>query len=88
MDAVVFAGGIGEKSPELRKAVVDNCRCLGVSVDDSSNNAGASEKTATVVDISQSPGQKPAALVCQTDEEVRLPISYPPSILSFANYIQ
>lgn len=81
VDAVVFAGGIGEQSPLLRKTVADKCRCLGISVDDSSNNSGVSERETTVVDISQNPGQKPAALICQTDEEVRNPppVNYPPS---------
>ena len=37
VDALVFAGGIGEKSASLRKSVVEKVTCLGFSIDDRLN---------------------------------------------------
>ncbi|KAA8567060.1 hypothetical protein EYC84_010137 [Monilinia fructicola] len=37
VDALVFAGGIGEKSDVLRKRVVDEVRCLGFEIDAEKN---------------------------------------------------
>lgn len=39
VDALVFAGGIGEKSARLRRAVVESCACLGFEVDEAKNAA-------------------------------------------------
>lgn len=72
VDAIVFSGGVGEKNSMLRKTVAEKCGCLGFSVDEKANADGAAGKTATVVDVSQKPGQRPAVLICQTDEEVRM----------------
>jgi acetate kinase len=74
VDALIFAGGIGEKSPLLRKAVADKCRSIGVAINQEANNK-APDGEATITDISREPGQKPAVLVCQTDEEVRYVLS-------------
>lgn len=70
VNALVFAGGIGEKSALLRKAVVDKCRCLGFAINQSENSKGPDE-SATITDISQDRGRTAAVLVCQTNEEVR-----------------
>lgn len=69
VDALVFAGGIGEKSPLLRKAVVEKCRCLGFAINQEANSRGP-EKSTAVTDISEKRGQSPAVLICQTNEEV------------------
>lgn len=76
VDALVFAGGIGEKSALLRKRVVQKCACLGFTIDDSKND---SVGDASVVEISSSSGSKMKTLVCVTDEEVSpsTPLSTP-----------
>ncbi|KKY23423.1 putative acetate kinase [Phaeomoniella chlamydospora] len=67
VDAVVFAGGIGEKSDLLRKRVIDAVGFLGLAVDEDKNKKPADE---TVADISGN-SSGPKTLVVQTDEEVR-----------------
>ena len=65
-DALVFAGGIGEKSALLRSRVVEKCACLGFTVDEAKNNK---PEEASVVDIGKS--GKFRTLICETDEAVR-----------------
>lgn len=36
-DALVFAGGIGEKSAALRRSVVEKVKCLGFGIDEKRN---------------------------------------------------
>lgn len=67
VDALVFAGGIGEKADVLRSRVVEKCRCLGFELDQQKNE-GVVENT--VQDIG-SQGARHRILVCQTDEQVR-----------------
>lgn len=77
LDALVFAGGIGEKSARLRRAVVDRCRCLGFGVDAVQNDRGLLPDE-RVVDISARTARF-RTLVCQTDEEVSFrPHPHPP----------
>ena len=59
-DALVFAGGMGEKAVELRQAVVDQVRCLGFA------DLGDAKVDGTVTEISTGSGIK--VLVCKTDE--------------------
>lgn len=66
MDAVVFAGGIGERSAYLRQLVVEKCACLGFTLDEEKNN----QVNGDVVDIGLSDA-KIRTLVCATDEDVR-----------------
>ncbi|OAL69296.1 acetate kinase [Trichophyton violaceum] len=68
VDAIIFAGGIGERSALLRSCIAEKCRCIGIAVDSKANSAGIPRKDQTVVDISEKSGQRPAALICQTDE--------------------
>ena len=77
IDALVFAGGIGERSAPLRKAVVDRCKCLGFGVDDGLNE-GAGNADGIVAEIGESGagGNLLKTLVCKTDEQVRLPHVY------------
>ena len=63
--AVVFAGGIGEKSALLRRRIIDQCRCLGFTIDSGKNESMAD---GPVMDITGSGHIK--TLVCETDEEV------------------
>lgn len=39
-DALVFAGGIGEKDPEIRQAIIEGLRVLGIKIDTVRNEAG------------------------------------------------
>ena len=66
VDALVFAGGIGEKSSSLRHRVVEKCRCLGFGIDEQKNDSFIEN---VVEDIGQ-PGARHRTLVCQTDEQV------------------
>jgi acetate kinase len=77
VDALVFAGGIGEKSALLRRAVVEKCRCLGFTLDEGRNSEGAKYED-TVVDISKEPGKSPRVMICQTNEQVHAKISFSP----------
>lgn len=76
VDALVFAGGIGEKSDRLRKAVVEQCSCLGFEIDDGKNEASDVDETGQVVrDVGkpvQRDGRTHRVLVCQTDEQFEM----------------
>ena len=75
VDALVFAGGIGERSERLRRAVVDNCACLGFEVDDAKNSAAAADGAGAVVreiGSSRKDGQVHKVLVCTTDEQFEM----------------
>lgn len=75
VDALVFAGGIGEKSALLREKVVEKCRCLGFAIGPEENSKGLADGCA-VTDVSQKMESRqctakgPRVLICQTDEEV------------------
>ena len=72
VDALVFAGGIGEKSPVLRKALVERSRSLRFAIDDSLNEKGPQEEE-TVVDVSPGSGSsRRKVLVCQTNEQFEM----------------
>ncbi len=69
VDALVFAGGIGEKATLLRTRIVEKCRCLGFDLDEESNKR-------TIEDVIQDVGKQNTrhrTLVCQTDEQVGSP---------------
>lgn len=79
VDALVFAGGIGERSDRLRAAVVDQCSCLGFSIDASANGAG--HLADTVTDLTGKSGGEGHSggnagqhrvLVCRTDEQLEM----------------
>ncbi|KAL9628037.1 MAG: hypothetical protein Q9204_006157, partial [Flavoplaca sp. TL-2023a] len=65
VDALVFAGGIGEKADLFRSRVLEKCRSLGFELDEQRNHEAV---TKTVQDIG-SPGARHRTLVCQTDEQ-------------------
>ena len=62
LDALVFTGGIGEHSPEVRQAACARLGWLGVRLDDKANRDGAGR-----VSVSES---RIAVLVVPTDEEI------------------
>jgi acetate kinase len=66
VDALVFAGGIGEGSALLREAVTQKCSCLGFVLDPQLNRK---PDQGDVVQIGR--GKSVATLICRTDEEVR-----------------
>jgi acetate kinase len=68
VDALVFAGGIGEKSDLLRKRVTDEASCLGFEIDEELNGK-------KVKDVVQEVGKKEAkhrTLVCKTNEQFEM----------------
>lgn len=72
VDAIVFAGGIGEKSAVLRKRIIEQIACLGFSLDDKTNEQlDMGDKS--VVEIGIHGNKK--TLVCATDEDVSKGIS-------------
>lgn len=71
VDALVFAGGIGEKSALLRRTLAEKCRWMGVAIAAEANDKGPEDKE-TVKDISQGAGKQPRVLICQTNEQVSL----------------
>lgn len=64
LDAVVFTGGIGENSPDVRREALSGLSFLGVDVDPAANTSGAAEKIIT------SPGSRVTVLVIPTNEEL------------------
>ncbi|KAI0925724.1 hypothetical protein AcV5_008384 [Taiwanofungus camphoratus] len=70
VDALVFSGGIGEKSMELREAVTEKATCLGFALDGGANEK-AKDSGGVVVDIGKNKDAR-RVLVCRTDEQVCL----------------
>ncbi|KAI2609780.1 acetate kinase [Hypoxylon fragiforme] len=68
VDALVFAGGIGEKSDKLRDAVVGHAACLGFEIDAERNAA----KIQSVVQDVGKQGARHRTLVCLTDEQYEM----------------
>lgn len=78
VDGLVFSGGIGEKSWELRKVIGERVQCLGFQAVDDRANRGEGHG---VWDIGDGQSGK-RVLVCETDEQVRSLNS----ILSFLSF--
>lgn len=77
VDALVFAGGIGERSVEVRESVVRGAGCLGFGIDEGKNEGVRKERkergeSLKVLDVSPEERKGPRTLVCWTDEQVRL----------------
>ncbi len=64
LDAVVFTGGIGENSPEVRAASCDNLQLLGITIDQRLNEADDEDRPISVPDSDTS------VLVIHTNEEL------------------
>lgn len=67
IDALVFAGGIGEKSALLRKLVIEKIACLGFAIDDKRNEQLGD---GIVHEIGEYNERK--TLVCETDEDYEM----------------
>ncbi|KAK0949682.1 hypothetical protein LTS01_025771, partial [Friedmanniomyces endolithicus] len=70
VDALVVAGGIGEKGAQLRQAVVEKVACLGFALDEGRNTKPDGE--AVVTDIGKEGGSKHRVLIFQTDEQAEM----------------
>ena len=87
---MVFAGGIGERSTELRQMVADKVQCLGYESLDAESNANVAKSREDVVQIStcgthvdvDGEARKKRILVCHTDEQVRYLLSLPVEYVS------
>lgn len=66
VDAIVFAGGIGENNPELREEICKNFEYLGVKIDHEANNVRGKE-----VKIS-TPDSKVNVYIIPTNEELAI----------------
>lgn len=61
LDTLVFAGGIGENSPEIRRRVCEGLEYLGIELDPARNDAGA--------DVIARAGSRASVRIIRTDEE-------------------
>ena len=68
VDAIVFAGGLGEKADSVRKAIIDKCKCFGFKLDESKNKEKIED---VVVDLAEEDSRY-RILVCQTDEQFEM----------------
>ncbi|KAG8878999.1 hypothetical protein FRB98_005881 [Tulasnella sp. 332] len=73
-DAIVFSGGIGEKSADIRRDLAEHID--GVEIDEEVNAKGVDERKGDVVEISKNKvvggGRKSVRIfVCFTDEEIQ-----------------
>ncbi len=69
VDAITFAGGIGENNPNYRSAVAKNLAFMGVEIDEELNEKAI--RGAAEIDISK-PGSKVRMLVIPTNEELMI----------------
>ena len=69
VDAIVFAGGIGENNPHYRSRVAKNLSFLGVAIDEEINEKA--KRTSVEYDIS-APDAKVKMLVIPTNEELMI----------------
>lgn len=67
-DALVFAGGIGERGAKLRTAVVRGVRCLGFAVDEQENEKPGDG----VVEDITGEGARYKTFIVKTDEQLQM----------------
>ncbi|THU99982.1 hypothetical protein K435DRAFT_837523 [Dendrothele bispora CBS 962.96] len=74
VDALVFSGGIGEKSRELRKAVGQKLKCIGYNNLDDEKNTRVDDVEGSVVeiDVRTNNESEKRILVCRTDEQFEM----------------
>jgi acetate kinase len=65
-DAVVFTGGIGENSPEVRARICDGLQWIGVELDEELNRSHTSGREGLI----SREGSRPSVYVIPTDEEL------------------
>jgi len=64
VDAIVFTGGIGLRSPEVRRRVCDNLGFLGIAIDPARNESSGDES------IVSPDGSPVTVMVMRTNEEL------------------
>ncbi|KAJ7746367.1 Acetokinase family-domain-containing protein [Mycena metata] len=72
VDALVFSGGIGERSKELRAFIGERVECLGYPHVDEQRNGAVDTTEGIVVDVGVSGSQTKRVLVCRTDEQLEM----------------
>lgn len=82
VDALVFAGGIGERSAKLRAAVTRQVGCLGFKLDEAKNDKLALDGSIdditapTAADDSEPMAlSRHKVLVCKTDEQLEMALT-------------
>lgn len=65
-DAVVFAGGIGENSPEVRARICDGLQWIGIELNEELNQSHTGGREGLI----SKEGSRPAVYVIPTDEEL------------------
>lgn len=65
-DAIAFAAGIGENSPDIRKRICENLECFGIQLDDKLNNTTVGGKEGII----SKPESKLKIYVIPTNEEL------------------
>jgi len=65
-DAVVFTGGIGEHSPEVRARICDGLQWMGIDLDEQLNRKHTGDREGLI----SKEGSRPAVYVIPTDEEL------------------
>ncbi|HEX6649761.1 MAG TPA: acetate kinase, partial [Pyrinomonadaceae bacterium] len=65
-DAVVFTGGIGENSPEVRTRICDGLQWIGIEVNEELNRLHTGGREGVI----SREGSRPAVYVIPTDEEL------------------
>ncbi|KAJ7183198.1 Acetokinase family-domain-containing protein [Mycena filopes] len=73
VDALVFSGGIGERSKELRAFIGERVECLGYAHVEEERNAAVDAAEGIVVDVgASSESSTRRILVCRTDEQLEM----------------
>ncbi|KAJ7733404.1 acetate and butyrate kinase [Mycena maculata] len=72
VDALVFSGGIGEHSKELRAFIADRVGCLGYAPIDAGRNDTVNAAEGVVADVGEPGAAGPRLLVCRTNEELEM----------------
>lgn len=67
-DAIIFTGGIGENSPEVREAVFENLEPLGLAIDKQANRSVKGSKTGFI----NTETSKTKIIVIPTNEELMI----------------
>jgi acetate kinase len=71
LDALVFTGGVGERSPEVRRLAVEGLGFLGLAIDDARNADGPAADAAPDRDVS-APGSRALTLVVESREDLEI----------------
>lgn len=82
LDAVVFTGGIGENSVDVRKEVLSNLEFLGIELDDEKNQISAGERVIT------KENSKVKVFVIPTNEELVIALDTAQIVREIQNQVE